>query len=193
MKIWPFNRGYALLLIAFTVTWAPTVLAADVKAGAENQKAQTAISADIESAPIQIAADRLLSDRLQRFAEFIGNVKVVQGSTQITADRLKIFYKENADNAASKASAAGSIRQLVASGHVTINFDNKVAVTKRAVYITETSVLVLSGTDSKISDGKNSIAGEKITVYRAEDRITVEGGSRNRVEAVFFTNDKGLQ
>jgi len=51
----------------------------------------------------------------------------------------------------------------------------------------------LSGNNSKIVSGNNSISGEKITLYRTTGRINVESSGGKRVEAVFYSGEKGLK
>ena len=141
---------------------------------------------------IHITADKLISDHEAKYAEFIGNVKATQRDTVITADKLKIFFKRGMDNKKNPLAGDESIKKIVANGNVQIKFDNRVAVTQQAVYITETRVLVLSGADSKVISGNNSISGEKITVYRTDGRIQVESGKGERVEAVLYPGEKGI-
>lgn len=140
---------------------------------------------------IYITSDSLVSGNDAKYAEFIGNVKATQGSDVITTDRLKIFFKKTPQSNDNLIMNQESIAKIVANGHVTIHFDNKVAVAEQAVYITATRVLVLSGPNSKIVSGSDSVAGEKITIYRADGRINVESGGEKRVNAVFFSGGKG--
>ena len=140
---------------------------------------------------IHITADKLISDHEAKYTEFIGNVRATQRDTVITADKLKIFFKRGVDNKKNPLAGDESINKIVADGNVQIKFDNRVAVTQQAVYITETRVLVLSGADSKVISGNNSISGEKITVYRTDGRIQVEGDKEERVEAVLYPGEKG--
>ena len=142
---------------------------------------------------IYITADKLIAESEAKYAEFIGNVRAVQEDTVITADRLKIFYKKVEDNNKNLTSDEGSIEKIVSSGNVIINFDDKVAVAEHAVYTSETGVLVLTGPNSKVTSGTNFVSGEKITLYRAEDRMTVESGNKKRVEAVFYSKEKGME
>jgi lipopolysaccharide export system protein LptA len=141
---------------------------------------------------LHITADKLISDHEAKYAEFIGNVMATQRDTVITADKLKIFFKRGMDNKKNPLAGDESIKKIVANGNVQIKFDNRVAVTQQAVYITETRVLVLSGADSKVISGNNSISGEKITVYRTDGRIQVESGKGERVEAVLYPGEKGI-
>ncbi|MEE8430991.1 MAG: LptA/OstA family protein [Candidatus Desulfatibia sp.] len=140
---------------------------------------------------IYITSDSLVSGNDAKYAEFIGNVKATQGLDVITADRLKIFFKKTPQSNDNLIMDQKSIAKIVANGHVTIHFDNKVAVAEQAVYITATRVLVLSGPNSKIVSGSDSVAGEKITIYRTDGRINVESGGEKRVNAVFFSGGKG--
>lgn len=142
---------------------------------------------------IHITSDKLISDNNAGWAEFIGNVKATQEETVITSDRLKIYYKKNIVNKGPLSMSEESIHKIVAKGNVKIKFDNKVATAQQAVYNTETMVLVLSGDNSKIISEKDSISGEKITFYRKDGRINCESGSKKRVEAVFYSGQKGIK
>jgi lipopolysaccharide export system protein LptA len=146
-----------------------------------------------ENKRVYITAEKLIADSEAKCAEFIGNVRAVQEDTVITADRLKIFYKKIEDNHKNLTSDEGSIEKIISSGNVKINFDDKVAVAEHAVYTSETGVLVLTGPNSKVTSGTNFVSGEKITLYRAEDRMTVESGNKKRVEAVFYSKEKGIE
>ena len=145
-----------------------------------------------ENKKIHITSDKLISDSKAMYAEFVGNVRAVQETNVLTADRLKIFYKKDFNNTKIENTGEESIEKIVANGNVTIKFDNKVAVTEKAEYITETGVFVLTGVNSKVTSGKNFIAGEKITLYRANDRITVESSGEKRVQAEFFAGEEGI-
>ena len=142
---------------------------------------------------IHIQADRLISDSQGHFAEFSGNVSARQGNVLITADRLKIHYDSQQRPSASAAGDAAAITKLIAQGHVKIILDDRVAVTDRAEYSIDQRVLVLSGPDSKITAGKDSIAGARIVFYRNEGRIQVEGQADQRVEAIIYSGQGGIQ
>ena len=170
-----------------------TVITVPLSGYADEKSQDTAARSLSEDRKIHITADKLISDNDVDYAEFIGNVRATQEDTVITADRLKIFIKKNQDNKGVAGVGTESIDKLIASGNVKINFDNKVAVTQQAVYNTKTEVLILSGDNSKIISGKDSISGEKITFYRTTGRITVESGKKKRVEAVLYSGEKGLK
>ena len=144
-----------------------------------------------ENKKVYITSDKLIADSKAKWAEFIGNVRAVQEDSVITADRLKIFYKKVENN--SSISDEGSIEKIVSSGNVKINFEDKVAVSEHAVYTSKTGVLVLTGPNSKVTSGTDFVSGDKITFYRAEDRMTVESSNKKRVEAVFYSREKEIE
>jgi lipopolysaccharide export system protein LptA len=135
---------------------------------------------------IHIISDLLTTDNEKGFVEFSGNVQATQGTTMIISDRLKVYYKEDADTAQKISGGEGAVEKIVASGNVKINFDDKQAVSNEAEYMTETQILVLSGPDSKVTTANEFISGAKITLFRSDGRIKVEGGKGKRVEAVFY-------
>ncbi|NNF99874.1 MAG: lipopolysaccharide transport periplasmic protein LptA [Desulfobacteraceae bacterium] len=140
--------------------------------------------------PIHITADNLSVDRTTNTAEFSGHVVAGQGDTQIKADRLKIHYVENAST--QNTSSEEALEKIIASGNVEIKFDNRLAVTNEAVYITGEKVLILTGPETKITSGKDTISGEKITYYRQDGRVQVESGQQKRVEVTIFSSENGL-
>ena len=145
-----------------------------------------------------ITSDRLSVDMAGRTAEFIGNVRAEQGTTIISAQRLKVSYSSQADtaptaDAASSPAQEGAIERLEASDQVVIHFDDRVAEADHAVYTSADRILVLTGQTARITSGPNTVQGGRITLHRADDRITVEKSAGGQVKAVFFTENKGLR
>ena len=136
-----------------------------------------------------ISADKLVTDNNTKSAEFIGHVKATQGDTVITADRLKIFYIADKKKG-HRISGEEAIQKIIATGTVGIRFGDVLAKTRRAVYTKESRTIVLTGANSWIGDGKNSVAGSTITLYMDDKRINVSSGKNQRVEAVFQTGIK---
>jgi len=141
---------------------------------------------------IRVTSDRLVADTQSQNAEFIGHVHAIRGNMTILCDSLKIFYQEAPAQDGQKQPGADAIQRIVADGNVNIQFDNQTATTQRAVWSTAEQTIVLSGPDSKIISGKNSISGSKITLHQGDNRVKVEGGSGGRVEAQFFSDEQGL-
>ena len=147
-----------------------------------------------KSKKIHIAANKLVTDKDARFLEFIGDVNASQENLSITSDKLRIYYKEGAFNNKEKSkSDEGSIKKIIAIGNVIITFDDKVAMSDQADFFTEKRILVLTGDNSKLTSGNNSITGSRITLYQNDGRITVESNGENRVKAIFYSEEKGFE
>ena len=129
-----------------------------------------------------------MADNTLRTAEFSGNVRAVQGDTEVTADRLKLFYGSQA----AATAATSDIEKIEAYGHVRITFDNKVAVGDQAIYITSERKLILQGPGSKVISGQDEIAGSKITFYRNDGRVILDSDAGNRVKAIIHSDQRGL-
>jgi lipopolysaccharide export system protein LptA len=169
------------LILLLSLLCLPVAAAAPSAAGQPDSSGQK----------IRITADRLVADTKAGSGEFSGNVRAVQGATIITCDRLKILYDQNsAETTAAKTGA--SIKGIIATGNVIIHFDEKIATTEKAVYSSQTGIFILTGADTRVTSGDNSITGEKITVDRKRDKMTVESNAAKRVNAVIFTGQNGL-
>ncbi|HDI58815.1 MAG TPA: hypothetical protein ENF48_00420 [Desulfobacteraceae bacterium] len=141
---------------------------------------------------VYITAEHLTADTAGRWAEFSGKVCAEQGTTVITAQRLKVFYAPSAA-AAEGAPNIGRIQRLEASGEVVIRFDQRVAEADEARYAVADRVLVLVGAPARVTEGENTVTGGRIIMDRDENRISVEKPESGSVEAVFYTRDQGLQ
>ncbi len=186
MKIRPYSlirayRAIGIGLAVFALIVGSTALAPVLAEESDQLKKRD---------PIRITADKLVTDNAKRSAQFSGNVKAVQGNTVITADRLSIFY--TSDGGSSAAAPGSNIERLKAEGNVRIEFDNKVAVSNQAVYIIAERKLVLSGPGSKVVSGQDEISGSKITFFRDDGRVTLEGDENNRVNAIIHSDHQGL-
>jgi lipopolysaccharide export system protein LptA len=186
MKILPFSHfrrhritGITLGILVFLAGWI-----ASVPGFAQGEKEGG------KSDPIRITADKLVTDNTKRSAQFSGNVKAVQGNTVMTADRLTIFYKSSAGS--SSESSGNNIERLKAEGHVRIEFDNKVAVSNQADYIIAERKLILSGPGSKVVSGQDEVSGSKITFFRDDGRVALEGDDQHRVNAIIHSDQGGL-
>ena len=185
MQLPGYNRHRFAVLLRLSFFWA---LAAIVTLLPADLSAEAAPNADGKQ-KIHITADRLVSDQNRQYAEFTGDVRTTQGETVIESDRLKVFYKGGADLGGEQA-AGEMIKKIVATGDVTIDFEDKTAYSEKAVYTAQTGELVLSGQNTRIESKTNYIDGEKIVWNRNTGEITVIGGTDKRVEAVFESEGK---
>ncbi len=134
---------------------------------------------------IRITANELETDNENNLAIFIGDVRAVQGDTVITCQRLTIHYGKKA----LAGGGAGSVDRVIATEAVKIIMENRIGVSDKAEYSMKTGDIVLSGEPAKVTTGNNSVAGNKITINRNDNRMTVERGASQRVEAVLYPEE----
>jgi lipopolysaccharide export system protein LptA len=141
--------------------------------------------------PLEIVADRLVTNDAEKFAEFSGSVKAVQGKFSIVSDTLRIFYAGELMNAPKGAkSSRDAIKKIVASGKVHIETEEYIADAQRAEYVIETDEITLSGPNSRVLSGKNSLSGSKIILNRSQGKAFVESSGNERVKAIFYQEVK---
>ena len=148
--------------------------------------------ADNATNKIRIVADKLFAEVDAGEIEFVGNVKATHAEAVITADRLKIIYNAGAIKSQTNVLKTESIEKIIASGHVKIIHKDLVAETDKAEYTIKAEVLVLSGPQSKITQGGHSITGTKFTLHRSDGKLTAESSEKNRVKAVIQPSQKDM-
>jgi lipopolysaccharide export system protein LptA len=156
--------------------------------------------------PIRIHSDTLELDYKGSTLTYRGNVQVVQGDVTLDSDTLAITFERDEKPAGKKASAsqpaeekraeamadavpgrgdADRIKEVVAEGRVKIRKGDRIAEGRRAVFDQTKQTIVLSD-GAVLHEGPNQVAGDRIVVYLQEERSVVEGGSKSRVQAVFY-------
>lgn len=143
-----------------------------------------------DNEPIQIVADKLISYNDDKYAEFIGNVKVTQGDFTITSDKLRIYYQGELLGNEKKGGDEDLLKKIIATGNVKISSEKYQAETDKAEYDTSAKTVVLSGENSKVISGKNSITGSIITLNQISGQVKVESSGTKRIKAEFFTKEK---
>ncbi len=156
-------------------------LLTDASAGDDEKKT-------VETPDIHVTADRLVSDRNAKYAEFSGRVVAIREDAKLTCSNLKIIYNEEKSGDADQQS--GGVDKMIATGNVRLVFEDKIAVAERAVYTAADDSIVLTGGDPKVTGGSSYITGEKITLYRTSGKVLVDSGTSKRVEAMFHPADK---
>ena len=140
--------------------------------------------------PVEITADRLVSNNTEKWADFIGSVKAVQGKVTMTSDTLRVFYSGDLMNPPKDQPARSQVDRFVAKGHVRIVTEQYTTDSQQADYVQATDVLTLTGPNSRVVSGGNVVTGPKIVLQRAEGKAVVEGAGAERVKAVFNQESK---
>lgn len=131
-----------------------------------------------EEVPINITSQTMTVERDKKLVIFQGDVDVRKGNMTVNTDKLIVFYRENGKE----------VERMEAIGKVKIEQEGRVAVSEKAVFFNKEEKLILTGNPKSI-EGSNSVEGERIIIYLKEGKSIVEGGSKERVKAVFVTEE----
>jgi lipopolysaccharide export system protein LptA len=124
------------------------------------------------------------SNKMERFGKeslvvFTGNVVARQANSVQHADRMEVYLDEKGDR----------ILRIVSTGNVRIvTRDCRTGSARRAEYHDLEQRVVLSG-NARVWQDDNVVSGDTITIYISQDRSVVEGGTQERVKAVFYPRD----
>ena len=134
-------------------------------------------------------------------AIFEGGVILTRGSLVVYSDRMVVLFRAQEplanDNQKGPEPVKGSapskgpdampavsnrsINKIEATGRVKIEKDSGSATCEKAVYYHDGEKIVLTG-DPVAWDKGTRVSGKQITMFLAEDRSVVEGGSHVRIE-----------
>lgn len=160
-----------------------------------------------EPSSTTITADRMTVRNQENKAIFEGSVVMTKGSLVVHSDTMVVTFKQQdaAGSAKSGIQSQGrpsappetpgaergggalptmgsrSVSMIEATGRVRIEKDDGTATCQKAIYYGEDERIVLTGEPVAWQKGTR-VTGQKITLYLAEDRSVVEGGSRVMIE-----------
>ncbi len=127
--------------------------------------------------PLVITSDRMEAVNLGDKVTFTGDVTLKKEGMTISSDVMIVYYD----------SVSKDIREIEAHGNVVVHKEGRVALSNDALYSKAEETIVLTG-NASILENENKIGGEKITLFMADDRSIIEGGSN-----VMFYKDKALE
>jgi lipopolysaccharide export system protein LptA len=134
-------------------------------------------------------------------AVFEGAVVLTRGSLVVYSDRMVVMFRAQdpiaSDNQKGPEAVKGaapskgpdampavsnrSVNKIEATGRVKIEKDSGSATCQKAIYYNDGDKIVLTG-DPVAWDKGTRVSGKQITMFLAEDRSVVEGGSHVRIE-----------
>lgn len=129
--------------------------------------------------PVTVDADRMERFGREGLVVFTGNVVARQDSAVHYADRLEVYLDERGERI---------VRTVSTGGVRIVTRDCRTGTARRAEYFDLDQRVVLSG-DARVWIDEHVVSGDRITIYLAQDRSVVEGGTRERVTAVFHPRD----
>lgn len=172
-------KTFLLTLVIFTFCTAGA-MAAPLPGGDSN-------------APVDVTADSMVYSADKNTVVFQGRVEAVRGEFRMWSDTLTLYLK-SAESAETEKNAAPAMEgsdldRIVAERNVRFQNGTQTGSAQKATYFSAKSLLVLEG-NPILHDGDNSIRGNVIRYFVNENRSVVEGGPKQRVHAVFSSNDK---
>ena len=144
--------------------------------------AQEAVTGAPAPAPVSddatvITADSFRLDQGTRQGVFTGSVVVSSKNFRMQSRELTVFFGAGAPAAGTSASGSNKVQRLLARGEVLIVSQDRNASAVQADYDVASDKMVLTGTP-QITQGKDTITGTTITLYRSSNKMEVDGRSR---------------
>ena len=129
---------------------------------------QNADDSDAETPPppgsTVITSDELHSDQNTHISIFTGNVMVIGANFRMTCQEMTVYFTK--DN---------KVDRIVSTGDVIITQPNRVTHCGHAEYFHDDDKFIL--TDQPIIyDGKNTVYGPEIDIFRTTQKMIVKGG-----------------
>jgi len=139
----------------------------------------TRAGVDDSSSPIQIEADRMVSQEEKNTVVFIGNVDARQDDVVIRSDEMTVIYFQKNNEKGKEGS--GRVKKLICIGNVEITRGDWLGTGKRMDYYSADRKAVLSG-DAKTWKGDSMVSGKTITYFLDEGRSIVEQEKDKKVK-----------
>jgi len=154
-----------------------------------------------QAASTTITSKKMTVKNQDNQAVFEGAVVLTRGSLVVYSDRMVVMFRAQdspaSDNQKGHEAVKGaapskgpdvmpgvsnrSVNQIEATGRVKIERDSGSATCEKAIYYRDGDKIVLTG-DPVAWDKGTRVSGKQITMFLAEDRSVVEGGSHVRIE-----------
>jgi lipopolysaccharide export system protein LptA len=167
------------VVVFLTAQWSP---AAPVTAGADQAVSTT------------ITSKKMTVKNHDSQAIFEGAVVLTRGTLVVYSDRMIVSFGSSQSNGVEDQKARDTsqrkgpdtvsnraVNKIEAIGRVKIERDSGNATCEKAVYYREEDKIVLTGSPVAWEKGTR-VSGKQITMFLAEDRSVVEGGSHVRIE-----------
>lgn len=185
MLTWILSHSVVLILLSFLDGGAAT--AGPSPSGTPEQIVSTTVT-----------SQRMTFKNQDGQAVFDGSVVLKRGALIVYSDKMVVSFREQ-DHARieggksvgveEKASSVRgpdtvsnrAVSQIEAIGRVKIERETGNATCQKAVYYRDEDKIVLTG-DPVAWDKGTRVSGRRITLYLAEDRTVVEGGSHVQIE-----------
>lgn len=114
--------------------------------------------------PVEVTADNLSVDQATGTAIFTGNVLIGQGEMRLSAARVLVVYRDQAEG----------IARLEATGGVTLVSGPDAAESERADYDIDSGTIVMTG-NVLLAQGRNALSAERMSVKLSDGTAQMSG------------------
>jgi len=122
--------------------------------------------------PVEVTADNLSVDQATGTAIFTGNVMIGQGEMRLSASRVLVVYRAEAEG----------IARLEATGGVTLVSGADAAESERADYNIDDGTIVMSG-NVLLAQGRNALSSDKMSVRLSDGTAQMSGRVRTVLQS----------
>jgi lipopolysaccharide export system protein LptA len=136
--------------------------------------------------PIHITSDRVEALQQQRQVIFIGHVVATQKDTNISGDKMTVFYAERRPGEKQSADLGGPVDHIVMEGNVRITQGDRVATSDVATFYRGENKVILTGHPRAIKN-QDVITGDRIIYFLDSGKSIVESGPSGRVQATLHS------
>ncbi len=126
------------------------------------------------SLPVEIAADNLELNQGTGTAVFSGGVQVAQGALRLSAEKIEVYYAEDANQ------SSGSVESMKATGEVRLSNGAEAAEAETAEYFVADGVVEMEG-NVLLTQGNNALSSERLRINLVDGTATLDG----RVQTIF--------
>jgi lipopolysaccharide export system protein LptA len=181
-----------------TCMWKSLVLSMSLTlvtiTGAQAAVGNPTNGASDEALGTTVVSQKMTFKNQESQAVFDGAVVLTRGSLVVYSDRMVVSFRNQEAGAEPKTTKSSTtpakgpetvsnraVTQIEATGRVKIEREAGNATCQKAVYYRDEDKIVLTG-DPVAWDKGTRVSGKRITMFLAEDRTVVEGGSHVRIE-----------
>ncbi|MFZ4540307.1 MAG: LptA/OstA family protein [Rickettsiales bacterium] len=136
--------------------------------------------------PIEISSDKLDVLQPEHKAIFSGNVIAIQGTTNMRAAQMTVFYRDSGSTAAPgdatpapapAGAAVQGIYRIESIGNVVFTTPTETAIGDTAIYNVDTDTIDLVGSNVTLTRGQNILKGTKLNYNMGTGRSILTAGS----------------
>ncbi len=136
--------------------------------------------AELKNQPIVIESQKLIYNKKEHKATYVGSVIAQKGDIVLKGDKL-IVYFDKTGKVVEKVEVIGNVKMFKEKGEGTCN--------KLEYYPSEDRIVLIG--DAKLKKEKNVVMGDRIVAFK-DGTVNVEG-VKQKVKTVIFTSEKKLE